>query len=107
MWRGRLATTAIARREVISPRSPIWMPLSASTGWISAQNDRRVFGGMSLAAGLSSYIILTPEARLGLNGAEVIEQESGIEEFDSSDRALIWRSMAVNSASAWEWGTSS
>jgi malonate decarboxylase beta subunit len=48
------------------------------------------FGGMSLAAGLSSYIILTPEARLGLNGAEVIEQESGIEEFDSSDRALIW-----------------
>ena len=48
------------------------------------------FGGMSLAAGLSSYIIMTPEARLGLNGAEVIEQESGVEEFDSSDRALIW-----------------
>jgi malonate decarboxylase beta subunit len=48
------------------------------------------FGGMSLAAGLSSYIIMAPEARLGLNGAEVIEQESGIEEFDSSDRALIW-----------------
>src|SRR5580693_7825586 len=48
------------------------------------------FGGMSLAAGLSSYIIMTPEARLGLNGAEVIEQESGIEEFDSSDRSLIW-----------------
>src|ERR1700689_4099619 len=48
------------------------------------------FGGMSLAGGPSSYIIMTPEARLGLNGAEVIEQESGIEEFDSSDRALIW-----------------
>jgi malonate decarboxylase beta subunit len=48
------------------------------------------FGGMSLAAGLSSYVIMTPEARLGLNGAEVIEQESGIEEFDSSDRSLIW-----------------
>jgi malonate decarboxylase beta subunit len=48
------------------------------------------FGGMSLAAGLSSYVIMTPEARLGLNGAEVIEQESGTEEFDSSDRALIW-----------------
>src|SRR5271155_5147997 len=48
------------------------------------------FGGMSLAAGLSSYIIMTPEARLGLNGAEVIEQESGIDEFDASDRALIW-----------------
>ena len=48
------------------------------------------FGGMSLAAGLSSYVVMTMEARLGLNGAEVIEQESGVEEFDSSDRALIW-----------------
>jgi malonate decarboxylase beta subunit len=48
------------------------------------------FGGMSIAAGLSSYIIMTVEARLGLNGPEVIEQESGIEEFDSSDKALIW-----------------
>jgi malonate decarboxylase beta subunit len=48
------------------------------------------FGGMSLAAGLSSYVVMTREARLGMNGPEVIEQESGIEEFDSSDRALIW-----------------
>jgi malonate decarboxylase beta subunit len=48
------------------------------------------FGGMSLAAGLSSYVIMTREARLGLNGPEVIEQESGVDEFDSSDRALIW-----------------
>lgn len=48
------------------------------------------FGGMSLAAGLSSYIVMTREARLGMNGPEVIEQESGIEEFDSSDRALVW-----------------
>ena len=48
------------------------------------------FGGMSLAAGVSSYTIMTREARLGLNGPEVIEQESGIDEFDASDRALIW-----------------
>src|ERR1700723_2312418 len=48
------------------------------------------FGGMSLAAGLSSYIVLTREARLGLNGPQVIEQESGGDEFDSSDRRLIW-----------------
>jgi malonate decarboxylase beta subunit len=51
------------------------------------------FGGMSLAAGLSSYIVMTREARLGMNGPEVIEQESGIDEFDASDRALVW---AVN-----------
>jgi malonate decarboxylase beta subunit len=48
------------------------------------------FGGLALAAGLSSYIVMTREARLGMNGPEVIEQESGIEEFDASDRALIW-----------------
>jgi malonate decarboxylase beta subunit len=48
------------------------------------------FGGMALAAGVSSYVVMTREARLGLNGPEVIEQESGIEEFDASDRALIW-----------------
>jgi malonate decarboxylase beta subunit len=48
------------------------------------------FGGMSLAAGVSSYIVMTPEGRLGLNGPEVIEEESGIEEFDASDRSLTW-----------------
>src|SRR5271156_3176093 len=48
------------------------------------------FGGMSLAAGVSSYVVMTKEARLGLNGPEVIEQESVIDDFDSSDRALIW-----------------
>jgi malonate decarboxylase beta subunit len=48
------------------------------------------FGGMSLAAGVSSYIVMTPEGRLGLNGPEVIEEESGIEEFDANDRSLIW-----------------
>lgn len=48
------------------------------------------FGGMSLVAALSSYIVMTSEGRLGLNGPEVIEQEAGVEEFDSRDRALIW-----------------
>jgi malonate decarboxylase beta subunit len=33
---------------------------------------------------------MTREARLGLNGPEVIEEQSGIEEFDSKDRQLIW-----------------
>ena len=48
------------------------------------------FGGMSLAAGVSSYLVMTREARLGLNGPEVIEEESGVDEFDASDRSLIW-----------------
>jgi len=48
------------------------------------------FGGMSIAAGLCSYLIVTREARLGLNGPAVIEQEAGIAEFDSRDRPFIW-----------------
>jgi len=48
------------------------------------------FGGMALAVGLASYIAMTREARLGMNGPEVIEQENGLDEFDSSDHALIW-----------------
>ncbi|QCR38415.1 biotin-independent malonate decarboxylase subunit beta [Nissabacter sp. SGAir0207] len=48
------------------------------------------FGGMSIAAGLCSHLIVTREARLGLNGPQVIEQEAGIEEYDSRDRPFIW-----------------
>jgi len=48
------------------------------------------FGGMSLAAALCSRLIVTRQARLGMNGPEVIEQEAGIGEIDASDRALIW-----------------
>lgn len=48
------------------------------------------FGGMSLAAALCSYLIVTRAARLGMNGPEVIEQEAGIAELDASDRSMIW-----------------
>jgi malonate decarboxylase beta subunit len=48
------------------------------------------FGGMSIAAGLCSYLVVTREARLGLNGPQVIEQEAGIDEYDSRDRPFIW-----------------
>jgi len=48
------------------------------------------FGGMSIAAALCSYMIVTRDARLGLNGPAVIEQEAGIEEYDSRDKPFIW-----------------
>jgi malonate decarboxylase beta subunit len=48
------------------------------------------FGGMSIAAGLASYVVMTRQARLSMNGPEVIEQEAGIEEIDAGDRPLIW-----------------
>ncbi|GAB7216794.1 biotin-independent malonate decarboxylase subunit beta [Dickeya oryzae] len=48
------------------------------------------FGGMSIAAALCSHLIVTREARLGLNGPQVIEQEAGVAEYDSRDRPFIW-----------------
>src|ERR1700689_4592870 len=47
------------------------------------------FGGMSMAAALCSRLLVTRQARLGMNGPEVIEQEAGIAELDASDRALV------------------
>jgi malonate decarboxylase beta subunit len=49
------------------------------------------FGGMSLTAALCSYLVVTKQGRLGMNGPEVIEQEAGIEELDSSDRRRVWQ----------------
>jgi malonate decarboxylase beta subunit len=48
------------------------------------------FGGMAVSAALCSYLIMTRQGRLGMNGPEVIEQEAGIDEFDSTNRELIW-----------------
>jgi len=48
------------------------------------------FGGMSIAAGLCTSLIMTREGRLGLDGPQVIESEAGVAEFDASDHTLIW-----------------
>lgn len=49
------------------------------------------FGGMSIAAAVCSYLVVTKEARLGLNGPQVIEQEAGIREYNSKDKPFIWQ----------------
>lgn len=49
------------------------------------------FGGMGICACLSSHIMMSEEGRLALSGPEVIETVKGVEEFDSKDRALVWR----------------
>ncbi len=51
------------------------------------------FGGMAIAAGLCSYVVMTREGRLGLNGPQVIEQEAGVAELDSDDRRLVWETI--------------
>ncbi|MDE2258920.1 MAG: biotin-independent malonate decarboxylase subunit beta [Betaproteobacteria bacterium] len=49
------------------------------------------FGGMGIVARLCDVIIISEEGRIGLSGPEVIETVKGVEEFDSRDRALVWR----------------
>jgi malonate decarboxylase beta subunit len=51
------------------------------------------FGGMSIVAKLCDAVIISEEGRLGLSGPEVIETAGGVEEFDSRDRALVWRTV--------------
>jgi malonate decarboxylase beta subunit len=51
------------------------------------------FGGMGIAAGCCTSIVMSEEGRLGLSGPEVIETARGVEEFDSLDRALVWRTV--------------
>ena len=53
------------------------------------------FGGMSITSAIFSYLITTPKARIALNGPEVIEQEAGVREFDSSDKNLIWDTLGT------------
>ena len=49
------------------------------------------FGGMGIASRCATTIIMSEEGRLGLSGPEVIETVRGVEEYDSRDRALVWR----------------
>ncbi|MFC3108579.1 biotin-independent malonate decarboxylase subunit beta [Undibacterium arcticum] len=49
------------------------------------------FGGMGIVARCANAIVMSEEARLAMSGPEVIETANGVDEFDSRDRALVWR----------------
>jgi malonate decarboxylase beta subunit len=49
------------------------------------------FGGGGLIAGCCSALIISEQGRLSVTGPEVIETNRGADEFDSKDRALVWR----------------
>jgi len=49
------------------------------------------FGGMGIVARCADHIVMSDIARLSMSGPEVIEASHGVEEFDSRDRALVWR----------------
>ncbi|MDC4953885.1 biotin-independent malonate decarboxylase subunit beta [Acinetobacter baumannii] len=78
-----LAAIAEIQAAIVNLRQyqPVIAVVSGSVG---------CFGGMSIAAGLCSYIVITQEGRLGLNGPQVIEQEAGVQEYNAKDRPFIW-----------------
>ncbi|WP_028101081.1 biotin-independent malonate decarboxylase subunit beta [Pseudoduganella violaceinigra] len=49
------------------------------------------FGGMGIVARCANSLVISEEGRLAMSGPEVIETANGVEEFDSRDRALVWR----------------
>jgi malonate decarboxylase beta subunit len=49
------------------------------------------FGGMGIVTRLCAEVVMSEQGRLSLSGPEVIETVKGVEEFDSRDRALVWR----------------
>lgn len=51
------------------------------------------YGGGGLIAGCCSRLIISEQGRISVSGPEVIETNRGVEEFDSRDRALVWRTM--------------
>jgi malonate decarboxylase beta subunit len=51
------------------------------------------YGGGGLVAGTCSRLAVSEGGRISVSGPEVIETNKGAEEFDSRDRALVWRTM--------------
>jgi malonate decarboxylase beta subunit len=50
-------------------------------------------GGGGLIAGCCSALAVSEQGRIAVSGPEVIETNRGVEEFDSRDHALVWRTM--------------
>lgn len=51
------------------------------------------YGGGGLIAGCCSTLVVSEQGRISVSGPEVIETNMGVEEFDSRDRAFVWRTM--------------
>lgn len=49
------------------------------------------FGGMGIVARCADWVVMSDIGRLAMSGPEVIEASHGVDEFDSRDRALVWR----------------
>ena len=81
---GLIAVSEVMR-AVLDPRAagiPVVVLIGGSNG---------AFGGMGIVSRCANVVVMSEEGRLAMSGPEVIETASGVEEFDSRDRALVWR----------------
>ena len=81
---GEIAIAEIMREVVLARGAGI--PVIGLIGGRSG-----CFGGGGLIAGCCSTLVISEQGRLSVTGPEVIETNRGAEEFDSKDRALVWR----------------
>jgi malonate decarboxylase beta subunit len=81
---GELAISEIIR-AILEARSA-GIPVLALVGGRAG-----AFGGGGIVTACCSRIIVSEHARVSVSGPEVIETNKGVEEFDSKDRALVWR----------------
>jgi malonate decarboxylase beta subunit len=81
---GELAISEIIN-GIIEVRS-VGIPVLALVGGRAG-----AFGGGGITTACCSHIVVSEHARVSVSGPEVIETNKGVEEFDSKDRALVWR----------------
>jgi len=81
---GLIAVSEVMRAllDVRTAGIPVLMLIGGANG---------CFGGMGLIARCADHIVMSDAARMSMSGPEVIESSHGVEEFDSRDRALVWR----------------
>jgi malonate decarboxylase beta subunit len=81
---GELSISEIIRAivEVRSAGIPVLALIGGRAG---------AFGGGGIITACCSRIVVSQHARISVSGPEVIETNKGVEEFDSKDRALVWR----------------
>jgi malonate decarboxylase beta subunit len=81
---GLIAVSEVMRAvlDVRTAKIPVIVMIGGANG---------CFGGMGIVSRCANYIIMSEEGRLAMSGPEVIETAHGVEEFDSRDRALVWR----------------
>jgi malonate decarboxylase beta subunit len=81
---GLIAVSEVMRAllDVRAAGIPVLMLIGGANG---------CFGGMGLVARCADHVVMSDVGRLSMSGPEVIESSHGVEEFDSRDRALVWR----------------